>query len=304
MTKSISRRSVLTTSVAATAGLTLPAWATAPMLGAASAKFNRFKLGSYEVTNLLVGTRQVEDPQTIFGMNVSKAEFDAVSEAALIPNDKVRFFFTPTVVNTGEALILFDAGLSAEATTEALAEAGYTPAMVDHVVITHMHGAHIGGLLDCSAPTYANAAYHTGAVEFDAWSKADNVLFDTNMKPLAEKTTMMDDGASAFSGHTAMAAFGHTPGHMVHMIENDGHALLITADLANHYVWSLAHPDWEVKFDIDKEAAAKTRRRVLGMLAADKIPFTGYHMPWPSTGFVQTKGDGFHYVPSSYQMNL
>ena len=60
----------------------------------------------------------------IFGMNVEKSEFDAVSEAAGLPVDKAQFFFTPTVVNTGAELILFDAGLSAEATTAALAAAG------------------------------------------------------------------------------------------------------------------------------------------------------------------------------------
>jgi glyoxylase-like metal-dependent hydrolase (beta-lactamase superfamily II) len=115
---------------------------------------------------------------------------------------------------------------------------------------------------------------------------------------------MMDDGASGFAGHTAMAAFGHTPGHMVHMIESEGEALLIAADFANHYVWSLAYPDWEVKFDMDKPAAATTRRKILGMLAADKLPFVGYHMPWPGTGYVETDGDGFRYVPTSYQLML
>ena len=59
-----------------------------------------------------------------------------------------------------------------------------------------------------------------------------------------------------------------------------------------------------MRFDMDKEAAAATRRRVLGMLAADKIPFVGYHMPFPALGYVETRGDGFHYVPHSYQLLL
>ncbi|MEM8773960.1 MAG: MBL fold metallo-hydrolase [Pseudomonadota bacterium] len=304
MTKPISRRSMLAATATVSMSAAVPAWAAAPMLGAATPKFNRFKLGAFEVTNLLVGTRTVENPHNIFGLNVSDQEFEAASKAALIPSDKVQFFFTPTVVNTGETLILFDTGLSAESITDALGEAGYTADMVDHVIITHMHGDHVGGMINGGAATFPNAVYSTGAVEFDAWTKVENALFDSNVRPFAEKTTMMDDGASAFSGHTAMAAFGHTPGHMVHMIESDGHALLITADLANHYIWSLAHPDWEVTFDVDKAAAAVSRRRVLDMLAADKIPFAGYHMPWPGVGFVETRGEGFHYVPSSYQMML
>jgi len=115
---------------------------------------------------------------------------------------------------------------------------------------------------------------------------------------------MIGDGASVAPGITAMAAHGHTPGHTAYMIESGGSQLLIAADFANHYVWSLGYPDWEVKFDMDKQAAAATRRRLLGMLAADNIPFVGYHMPWPGIGYVAAQGDGFAYEPASYQLML
>jgi glyoxylase-like metal-dependent hydrolase (beta-lactamase superfamily II) len=80
--------------------------------------------------------------------------------------------------------------------------------------------------------------------------------------------------------------------------------LVLTADTANHYVLSLQRPDWEVRFDADKAAAAKTRRSVFGMLAADKVPFLGYHMPFPAVGFVEPKDDGFRFVPASFQLDL
>ena len=102
-----------------------------------------------------------------------------------------------------------------------------------------------------------------------------------------------------------MAAFGHTPGHMVYRLSSGDEQIVLMADTANHYVWSLAYPDWEVRFDADKEAAAATRKRLLGMLAADRIPMIGYHMPFPGMGFVDQVDDGrFHYVPTSYQMML
>ncbi|MGL4320091.1 MAG: MBL fold metallo-hydrolase, partial [Paracoccaceae bacterium] len=59
-----------------------------------------------------------------------------------------------------------------------------------------------------------------------------------------------------------------------------------------------------VKFDADKAAAAATRRAVFGMLAADKVPFIGYHMPFPGMGYVEARNDGFRYVPATYQMML
>lgn len=286
------------------AGLTGAAHANAPMLGAGSAPYNRFKLGDFEVTTILAGTRPVPDPQGIFGMNVTPEEFAAVSAAAHIPTDVAQFFFTPTVVNTGSELVLFDTGLSGAGTTAALAAAGYTPDQIDVVVITHMHGDHIGGLMTDGAATFPNARYITGTTEFDSWDMSGNETFEANMRPLAEQTTFIADGGSVASGITGMAAFGHTPGHMGYMLESNGKQLFLGADFANHYVWSLAHPDWEVRFDRDKEAAAKTRRKLLGMLAADTIPFVGYHMPWPATGYVETRDDGFQYVPHSYQLML
>ncbi len=273
--------------------------------GPSSAIHNRFTLGEFEVTALLAGTRTVEDdPQGTFGMNVDADTFQSVSRENFIPADKSQFFFTPTVINTGSELVLFDTGLNAGGITAALDAAGYTPDQITHVVITHMHGDHIGGLMNEGVETFPNAAYITGQVEFDATDGSGNENFDTKVKPLAEKTTFIGDGGAVTSGITGMAAFGHSPGHMIYKIELGGEQLVLTADTANHYVWSLAYPDWEVRFDRDKAAAAETRRRVFGMLAADRIPFIGYHMPFPAMGFVETREDGFKYVPASYQMML
>ncbi|WP_319824410.1 MBL fold metallo-hydrolase [Thalassovita sp.] len=305
MTKplSLTRRAALL-GAAALPLTTRPLWAAADMLGAAPQAFNRFQLGGFEVTTLLAGTRTVPDPQTIFGMNVAPEEFAQVSAANMIPVDKAQFFFTPTVVNTGTELVLFDTGLNAAGTTAVLRAAGYEPDQVDVVVITHMHGDHIGGLMADGAPTYAKARYVTGAAEFDAWDMAGNDGFEKNVRPLAENMTMLDDGGSPASGVTAMLAPGHTPGHMAYHIESDGQQLVLGADFANHYVWSLAYPDWEVKFDRDKAQAAQTRRRLLDMMATDKIPLIGYHMPFPALGYVETRGDGYKYVPASYQHML
>ena len=266
-------------------------------------RFRDFTLGDFKVTTLLAGSRPVEGPQGIFGMNVSEEEFAEASAANFIPTDMAQFFFTPTVVNTGSEVILFDTGLSPAGTTDALSAAGYAPGDITHVVLTHMHGDHIGGLSDDSGTeTFSNAAYVTGQIEYDTWATMENDGFEAKVRPLADKMSFLGDGDSVRSGITAMAAFGHTPGHMAYMLESNGEQLMLMADTANHYVWSLAYPDWEVRFDADKAAAAETRRRVLGMAATDRIPLIGYHMPFPGLGFVETRGDGFHYVPHSYQL--
>lgn len=274
----------------------------APQQGINTTDFRRVMVGDFEVTTLLAGTMTRDEPQSIFGMNVSAEEFNAASEAANIPVDKAQFFFTPTLVNTGTELILFDTGLNAAGITAAIGAAGYAAEDVDTVVITHMHGDHIGGLSgDDGGATFANARYVTGSTEFDT---AQGDAFDAKVKPLAEQMTMIAPGDAVASGIEAVDAFGHTPGHMAYRLESNGQQLLIAADFANHYVWSLGYPDWEVLFDRDKAAAAATRRRLLSMLAAEKMPFIGYHMPFPAIGYVSERGDGFAYEPMSYQLML
>jgi glyoxylase-like metal-dependent hydrolase (beta-lactamase superfamily II) len=302
----LSRRTLLASGAALPLAAALPRQvaAEAPMLGASFARHRRFMIGGFEVTTILGGTSAREEPQGIFGMNVSPEEFAAVSEANFLSTATAQFFFTPTVVNTGSELVLFDTGLNGAATVAALASAGYAPDQIDIVVLTHMHGDHIGGMMTDGAASFANARYVTGQAEYDFWAAAGNEGFDANVRPMADKMSFLGDGQDVVTGITGMAAFGHTPGHMVYRLESDGTGLVIFADLANHPVWSLARPDWEVRFDADKAAAAESRRRILGMIAADRIPAVGYHMPFPALGYVAPGSDGaaFRWVPESGQL--
>lgn len=317
---SVSRRTVLAGAgaslvVAGTTSLA-PGKAQAALKAGPGSPVATYKIGDFTVSTLLDGAVSVGDPQKTFGMNVEASTFQSISEENFIPADRFKAYFTPTVVDTGSEVVLFDTGVGENGRPArgnmraALASAGYAPEQIGVVVLTHMHPDHIGGLMEGGAPTFPNARYVIGAVEHNFWSKMDpeangvTKLFTRNVAPLADKMTFLDDGGSVASGITAVAAFGHTPGHMTYMLESNGQQLLLAADTANHYVWSLAHPDWEVRFDMDKEAAANTRRSVFDRLAADRIPFVGYHMPFPATGFVDKAGSGFRYVAASYQFSL
>ncbi|MEM9756931.1 MAG: MBL fold metallo-hydrolase, partial [Pseudomonadota bacterium] len=300
----LTRRQALAATASLPLASALPglAAAEAPLLGPSFARHRRFTLGAFEVTTILAGTRPVEDPQTIFGTNVSREDFVAVSDAHFLSPDVTQFFFTPVVVNTGSELVLFDTGLNAAGTVTALAEAGYTADQIDTVVLTHMHGDHIGGLQTPQGPTFPNASYATGQIEFDSWASAGNDNFEAAVRPLADRMTFLDDGDRVVRGITGEAAFGHTPGHMVFRIESDNEQLLITGDLANHAVWSLANPDWQVRFDADAAAAALSRRRILDMLATDRIPAAFYHLPFPAIGFVEADRGNFRFVPEAGQL--
>lgn len=308
MTVKFTRRTALTAAAALPLAATARSASASAELAKAPASHTRsFKLGDFTVTTLLDGSRPVENPQPIFGGGASDAEFAATSAQNFIPTDMAQFFFTPTLVDTGQEKILFDTGLGQGGIQMALAEVGLTPKDIDVVVLTHMHPDHIGGMTTAGAETFSKARYITGRQEFDFWgSQAEgNRIVDLMAKkvtPFAEKLSFLEDGGSVASGISAVASFGHTPGHMGYMLDSGGQQLMLTADLANHYVWSFAHPDWEVKFDMDKEAATGARRKILDMLASTRTPMIGYHMPFPAAGYVETRGSGFRFVPVSYQM--
>ena len=294
------------------AAATVPAAAALPRAAAAEAHamtdaplgtwHRTLNLGDITATTLLDNTVPREDPHSIFGLNVDDATFAQVSEDNFLPTDMAQFFFTPVLVRAGENTILFDTGLGQGGIARALEDAGQTTGDVTHVVITHMHGDHVGGLMTDGSPTFANAEHITGETEMNYWIENPNDAINNNIVPIQDQFTLIGDGTEIAPGITAMAAFGHTPGHMIYRLDSGDRSMMICADMTNHYVYSLAHPDWEVQFDMDKAAAAETRRRVLGMLASERMPMTGYHMPFPASGYVEENGDGFRWVPTSYQL--
>lgn len=280
----------------------------------------RFKLGDFSVTTINDGAISLENPQAIFGTNASKEDFEAHAQANFLPVDRLQISFTPVIINTGSELVLFDTGngdarmpAAGHLIHHTLKAAGYSPDQVDKVVITHYHPDHIGGLMMGGKPTFPNATYVAAGNEHDFWSAEERMsggtervakLVASNITPMKDKFTFIKDGDEVAPGIRAMAANGHTPGHTAYHIESAGQRILVAGDFANQPYLSIAKPEWHVKFDMDKDAAVATRKKVLDMLAADRIPFTSYHMPFPAVGYIDKRADGsYHYVPVSYQLD-
>ncbi|MEO1986933.1 MAG: MBL fold metallo-hydrolase [Martelella sp.] len=279
-----------------------------------------FNLGDFKLVVVEDGTRVMENPGDTFGTGQDSADVAALLEENFLPEDKMVNGFAPVLVDTGEQTILFDTGMGlagrswgAGQLMAGLKANGYQPGDIDVVVITHMHGDHINGLMEEGGPAFPNASYVFGDKEYAFWSDEARVGTPAEgghesvkklIVPLADQARFITGGDEVAPGITAMEAFGHTPGHMIFMVESGGRQLLLTADTANHYVLSLQRPDWQVRFDMDKEMAAATRRQVFDMVAAEKIPFLGYHMPFPSVGYVEKTDQGYMFMPKTYQFAL
>ncbi|MFK0384884.1 MBL fold metallo-hydrolase [Agrobacterium sp. NPDC090273] len=281
---------------------------------------NRFKLGQFEILVVKDGARAAPNPGETFGTNQSAETVGALLEQNFLPKDQFVNSFSPVLVNTGSELVLFDTGFGEAGRgsgngrlIEGMAAAGYTPEDVTVVVLTHMHGDHIGGLMEKGAPAFPKARYVFGQAEYDFWTDEKRVGTPAegghkgvlaSVKPLAEKATFIGDAATVVPGITSVAAFGHSPGHLIFQVESDGKQLVLTADTANHFVLSLQRPEWEVKFDMDKAAAAASRKKLFDMIATDRLPFLGYHMPFPAVGYAEKQETGYRFVPKSYQFDI
>ena len=316
----ITRRTALKGTAAATAALALPnvmtraAHGKAPLMDPTPQAVSRQKLGSFDLVTVLDARVMRDGPHPIFGQDQPAEAVAELMAENKLPADRTAFYFTPVLINTGNETVLFDTGLGGEngMTAKHLADAGYAADAIDVVVLTHFHPDHIGGLSGADGtPTYPNARYVAPEKEFDFWAKEAEGkeqlkrvydLTQAKVLPLREKMTFIGDDAEVVSGIRSVNANGHTPGHMAFHIESDERRLLLTADTANHFVASLQRPDWHVRFDMDKEAAAATRKRLFDMAAADGIPFTGYHMPFPAVGFVEKMGPGYRYIAETYQL--
>ncbi len=300
-----------------------PASAQAPMMGPSKPTHNRFKLGDFEVTTLNDGAVNVPKVHPIFGKNKTPDEVKAHLATHNLPADKMVISFTPVIVNTGKEVVMFDSGYGEEArergagkAAAALASAGFKPEQIDVIVVTHCHPDHVSGLMENGKAVYPNARYVTGDTEYNFWSKKEHLessdknmvrratAVHNNLVPLAEKTSFIKPGADVVTGITSVESFGHTPGHLCYRIESGGKGFLIFGDVTNHYVASLAKPDWHCAFDMDADKAVTARKKILDMVSSDKIPAAGYHMPFPAVGHVAKHNDGYVWIPVSYHLDL
>jgi glyoxylase-like metal-dependent hydrolase (beta-lactamase superfamily II) len=287
----------------------------------------RFKLGGFEAATILDSKSVRDGLHPMYGANGAADEVKALARANNIDINRFEHPNIPTLVNTGKELVLFDVGngalpreyeqlktrMPAGNLAERLGQAGYKREDVDVIVLTHGHPDHIGGLVEGGKPVFPNARYVFGAAEYDFWKKNENVrearkfnqkLFMTICEPLAERSTFIKPGDEVVPGIRAVDAAGHSPGLMAFHVESDGNRFIITADTLTQYVMAVQRPEWHFEMDDDKDKAVATRKRMLDMLATEKLMFASFHMPFPAIGWIDKTASGYRWVPHSFQLNL
>lgn len=281
--------------------------------------WHRFKLGGFEVTALYDG--YIDLPQKVL-LNISAKTTEALLKRMFVDYGKgIQTAVNAYLVHTGSKLVLVDAG-TAKAfgptlgfIPDNLRAAGYDPAQVDAVLLTHLHPDHAAGLLTAEGKAvFPNADIWVAKAEADFWldkaiaakmPEANRVFFKMARDAVAPykaagKFHVINGQVGLPAGIAAVDTSGHTPGHTSFLLTSQGQSLLVLGDVVHNHAVQFAHPEVAFEYDSDKTQAVKTRKKVFADAAKQKLWVAGAHLPFPGIGHVRAEGKAFAWVPLEY----
>lgn len=319
----LTRRGLLAGVAAVTAAgsINAPARAAVPMAGKQGPSFYRYKIGDFEVTALSEGSVRNTALQNM-ALNKTVPDIQKALGDAFLPTDHVTNYFNVLLVNTGKNLVLIDSGFGDNGAPTVgnlignMQAAGLDPKNVDTILVSHFHGDHISGIRGkAGTANFPNAEVMVPAAEYKYWtdageeSKAAQVWKSTfpNVKrvfdPIGKDLKQYEYGKELVPGITSLEARGHSPGHGAFVVASGNGKLLVTCDTVNHQIL-VRNPEWNLWADMDAAMAVAARKRLLDMAAADKMQIAAYHLPFPSTGYISKRGDGYEFHPAYWQPAL
>ena len=201
------------------------------------------------------------------------------------------------VVCVADRTILVDAGLGPRdlewivggRLPAALAAAGFAPADIDTVVLSHVHLDHVGWLVQDGAPYFPNATVRFGAADAELITGSGSYLKPQALEALGDRVELIDGDGTIAPGVTTLAAPGHTPGHMAIVLSSGDHRALLLGDAVTCPI-QLEESDWLSISDMDRELAARTRERLYAELEGTGDRMVGAHFPELQMGRVLTGG--------------
>jgi glyoxylase-like metal-dependent hydrolase (beta-lactamase superfamily II) len=319
----LDRRMLLGAGVAAAAGAaalapTVPASAHLPQAGErAQPGFYRFKLGTIEVT--VVSDGKVAFPaETLWGDRADDAR--SLLTSTFHKPRPVELQINTILVNTGNKLVLIDAGCGVDkfqktngALHRNLAAAGYAPADIDMILLTHAHFDHLWGISDHENASllFPSAEFVASETEVTFWSDPTLAgklppaqqpqVTQTNLKLASPRLRLIKAGTEAAPGVTTFDTAGHTPGHISVHIGSGSEEMLVAGDVVFDPDVSFLHPEWPFGFDLDVPLATKARLAFLDRAAVDRTLVSSYHLPFPGFGHVVREGSSYRWLPADWQ---
>ena len=287
-----------------------------------SAESYRFKVGTLECMAVSDGTHIYTPPRFpppaafLFANAPGQPLEQALREHNLEPEQWVEWVspYICLVVETGEHRVLVDTGADGlDANTGKLVQnlraEGIAPEDIDTVILTHGHPDHLGGNADAEGkPVYPNARCVMWKTEWEFWTSEQAELqlgehkelllkfAHDNLPPIQGQLDLVDREMEIVPGIHAVAAPGHTPGHMALAISSGGEQLLYISDTVLHPI-HVAQPEWYAAVDFAPEQVVASRRKLLNRAATDKAMVLAFHFPFPGLGHIVGEGGRWQWQP-------
>lgn len=275
--------------------------------------YYRFRLGSFRVTVLSDGSVERDLPSLMSDPELVRACFHA-GHQRLPVQLSVNCFLIETgshrmLVDTG-AGELFGPGVAGQLLTN-LHAAGHAPDDIDTVLLTHIHGDHSGGLSIGGQPAFRNAEVYVDAADPAFWlngvaeasaPKSRRTSFEQSRRTVgpyeaAGRLRTFHAPADLFPGVRAISLRGHTPGQSGFLIESQDQRLLLWGDVVHAAEVQFQHPKVTIQYDVDENAAAITRERLLAEVADSGVLIGGAHLSFPGLGYVSRSASGYAWTP-------
>ena len=229
---------------------------------------------------------------------------------AAYPSGEIYNAQNVMVIRNGDAVVLVDSGLPSTLPRliALLNDIGIAPAAVTHVIITHAHRDHIGGLTRDGKPVFPKARILFSEEEYAYWNDAANRSKNPNMdKAWGDLLPALSDGrvdlirlkpdavTPVLPGIGILPLYGHTPGHCGVLVEDcqkKQPPLLFWGDLLHGALVQIQYPGVTSSFDMDKTQAIATRQASLTLAAEKGWRVFGAHMPDNDAKILRTARDG------------
>ncbi len=226
----------------------------------------------------------------------------------------------PLLIRDGSDVILVDTGLPADdpgipfdppghtPVARALDDLGVAPEEVTAVVLTHLHPDHIGGNLtgkgEDAGLAYPNARYYVQRDEAAACAYPnERTRADYSPEHLATLAASgrlrVIAGAFRLTEHVSLApARGHTAGHQVVRIDDEGSSALYLSDLAILPVQA-ERLAWISALDVEPMQTLESKREILGRAMEEGTLLLFTHEPDQArcAGYLERQGKRLRFRP-------
>ncbi|MEK6709023.1 MAG: MBL fold metallo-hydrolase [Nitrospinota bacterium] len=195
-----------------------------------------------------------------------------------------------------------------------LRAAGYDPAQVGTVLLTHMHPDHVSGLVSPEGKAlFPNAELVVHENEWKHWHSDENMnkapeaaqgafkLAREGGAPYKGRLRLISKDGEVAPGITAVACPGHTAGHTAFLVSSGSARLLIWGDIVNIQPLQFLRPHWPATFDLDKPLSVQSRTRIFDMASQERLTIAGTHLGFPGIGNVVKRGNEYDFHPVRWQ---